>query len=83
MIQAIVPVFMQKQLMQGASVEGNSCSIYSPYTTVNNFTSFFKDSKEHHQKHKTVVAPPISSMNAASQAYCDHMSLPFSSPHSL
>ena len=79
MIQAIVPVSTQKQEMQEASGEGKSCS--SPNTIVNNCTSFSIDSEEHHQRHKTVVAPPISSMNAASQAY-DPMSLLFSSPQS-
>ena len=66
MIQAIVPVSTQKQEMQEASVEGKSCS--SPYTVVNYCTPFSIGSGEHHQRHKTVVAPPISSMNAASQA---------------
>ena len=68
MIQAIVPVSTQKHVMQEATVEGKSSS--SPYTIVNNCTTFSIDSEEHHQRHKTVVAPPISSMNAASQA-CD------------
>ena len=76
MIQAVIP----KQVMQEASVEGKSCS--SLYTIINNCPLFFIDSEEHHQSHKTVVAPPISSMNAASQAY-DPMSLMFSSSHSL
>ena len=76
MIQAIVPVSTQKQVMQEASVKGKSCS--SPYTVVNYCTTFFIDSEENHQRHKTVVAPPISSMNAASQAYYDPMSLLFS-----
>ena len=80
MIQAIVPVSTQKQVIQEASVECKSCS--SPNTIVNNCTPFSIDFGEHHQRHKTVVAPPISSMNAASQAY-DPMSLLFSSPHSL
>ena len=81
MIQAIVPVSTQKEVMQEPSVEGKSCS-YSLYTVVNNCTPFFIDSKVHHQRHKTVVAPPISSMNAASQANYP-MSLVFSSPHSV
>ena len=80
MIQAIVPVSTQKQVMQEASVKGKSSS--SPYTIVIYCTTFFIDSGEHHQRHKRVVAPPISSMNALSQAY-DPMSLLFSSPHSL
>ena len=80
MIQAIFPVSTQKQVMQEASVEGKSYS--SLYAVVNYCTPFSIDYGEHHQKHKTVVAPPISSMNVASQAY-DPMSLLFSSPHSL
>ena len=80
MIQAIVPVSTQKQVMQEASVEGKSSSSPNPIVIYCATSSI--DFEEYHQRHKRVVAPPISSMNAASQAY-DPMSLLFSSPHSL